>query len=119
MLFILCPLWRPGGVEEDQASDVDMVITLGQGWEDGVDAILKQYCEGSILGPTTVIKSGFQSKGAGIESGFGRFGPAHSDQRVTLSLGRREVCQENCGRAGKNRCSRRGFLPPIPQILTF
>ena len=68
---------------KDQTSDVDMVVTLGQGWEDGVDAILKQYCEGSILGPTTVIKSGFQSKGAGIEKLGLDVSGAHSDQRVT------------------------------------
>jgi hypothetical protein len=50
LLFILCPLWLRGGMGEEQAAEVDMVVTLGQGWEDGVDAILTQYCEGSILG---------------------------------------------------------------------
>jgi len=50
-----------------------MVVTLGQGWEDGVDAILMQYYKGSILGPTTVIKSCFNRRRGD------KNGPAHSD----------------------------------------
>jgi hypothetical protein len=79
--YSYCALSGYGGGVGEHASEVDMVVTLGYGWEDGVDATLMQYCEGSILGPTTVVKSCFIRRCGDKNE---RFRPAHSDRVLPI-----------------------------------